>query len=105
MTTRSRTRPVVLAVSSSGGHWVQMQRLAPAFTGAEVHYATTDATAAGQSGDNRVHVFPDANAAGMGEDPQWLYSIGFEASELFGEDAETNSTVMIDCWEPYLERA
>ena len=61
MTTRSRTRPVVLAVSSSGGHWVQMQRLAPAFAGAEVHFATTDASAAGQTGAARVHVYPDAN--------------------------------------------
>lgn len=61
MTTRKRLRPVVLAVSSSGGHWVQMQRLAPAFAGAEVHYATTDPTAAGQAGASRVHVFPDAN--------------------------------------------
>jgi UDP-N-acetylglucosamine:LPS N-acetylglucosamine transferase len=61
MKSPTRTRPVVLAVSSSGGHWVQMQRLAPAFTGAEVHYATTDPTAAGQAGASRVHVFPDAN--------------------------------------------
>ncbi|MDU8913708.1 UDP-N-acetylglucosamine--LPS N-acetylglucosamine transferase [Aestuariicoccus sp. MJ-SS9] len=61
MTNRFRTRPVVLAVSSSGGHWVQMQRLVPAFSGAEVHFATTDATAADQADGRRVHVFPDAN--------------------------------------------
>lgn len=54
-------RPVVLAVSSGGGHWVQMQRLTPAFAGAEVHYATTDATAADQIGEARLHVYPDAN--------------------------------------------
>jgi hypothetical protein len=46
MPDRNRTRPVILAVSSGGGHWVQMQRLAPAFAGADLHYATTDATAA-----------------------------------------------------------
>jgi len=38
-----------------------MQRLAPAFSGAEVHYATTDATAADQVGAARLHVYPDAN--------------------------------------------
>lgn len=57
----SRTRPVVLAVSSGGGHWVQMQRLTPAFAGAEVHFATTDASAATGADAARVHVFPDAN--------------------------------------------
>ncbi len=61
MTNHTRTRPVVLAVSSGGGHWVQMQRLAPAFAGAALHFATTDATAAGQAGAGRVHVYPDAN--------------------------------------------
>lgn len=61
MPNRTRTRPVILAVSSGGGHWVQMQRLAPAFSGADVHYATTDRTVAAQIGEARVHVFPDAN--------------------------------------------
>ncbi len=58
---KKKSRPVVLAVSSGGGHWVQMQRLAPAFSGAEVHYATTDATAIEMAGSSRVHVYPDAN--------------------------------------------
>ena len=57
-----RTRPVVLAVSSGGGHWIQMLRLAPAFDGAEVHFATTDPSAAGQVAPAPLHVFPDANA-------------------------------------------
>ncbi len=55
-------------------------------------------------GIHGYHVFPDSNAAGKGEDPQWLYNVAFEASELFGENADANSSVMIDCWEPYLER-
>ena len=54
-------QPVVLAVASGGGHWVQMRRLAPAFAGAEVHYATTDVSAADQVGASRLHVYPDAN--------------------------------------------
>jgi UDP-N-acetylglucosamine:LPS N-acetylglucosamine transferase len=61
MPTPSETRPVILAVSSGGGHWVQMQRLSRAFEGAEVHYATTDASVAAAIGPAHVHVFPDAN--------------------------------------------
>ncbi|MEQ9695962.1 UDP-N-acetylglucosamine--LPS N-acetylglucosamine transferase [Shimia sp. SDUM112013] len=56
-----RSRPVVLAVSSAGGHWTQMQRLAPAFSGADLHYATTDKTARAHVGAARLHVYPDAN--------------------------------------------
>ena len=58
---QNRTRPVVLAVSSGGGHWVQMQRLAPAFSGADVHFATTDATATERVRASDLHVYPDAN--------------------------------------------
>ena len=50
-----------------------------------------------------AHVFPDANAQGLGEDPQWLYSVRFDAHELWGPDT-TASAVHADCWEPYLER-
>jgi UDP-N-acetylglucosamine:LPS N-acetylglucosamine transferase len=37
---RSTSRRV-LAVASSGGHWVQLRRLAPAFDGHDVAYLTT----------------------------------------------------------------
>jgi len=49
-----------------------------------------------------VHVFADANAAGRGEDPQWLYSVEFKANELWGADT-TAASVHVDLWEPYLE--
>ncbi len=52
-----------------------------------------------------VHVFPDSNAAGNGEDPKWLYSVEFSARELWGEDANESDTVVADCWEPYLDPA
>ena len=54
-------RPVILAVSSGGGHWVQMRCLAPAFEGAEVHYATTDASASDIIDGSQLHIYPDAN--------------------------------------------
>ncbi len=52
-----------------------------------------------------IHVFPDANALGHGEAPQWLYGVCFAGTELWGEDSNPSLTVMVDLWEPYLEPA
>ena len=49
-----------------------------------------------------AHVFPDTNAIGLGEQPQWLYTVRFDASELWGKDT-TAASVSVDCWEPYLD--
>jgi nitrile hydratase len=49
-----------------------------------------------------AHVYPDSNAVGRGEDPQWLYTVRFEARDLWGADT-TASAVYVDLWEPYLE--
>ena len=51
------------------------------------------------------HVFPDSNATGAGENPQWLYSVRFDGRELWGEGADPSVKVSIDAWEPYLEKA
>ncbi|MUL66198.1 nitrile hydratase subunit beta [Mycobacterium sp. CBMA 234] len=51
------------------------------------------------------HVYPDTNARGLGEQPQWLYTVEFTGTELFGEAAEAGATVSIDAFEPYLEPA
>jgi nitrile hydratase len=51
------------------------------------------------------HVFPDANAHGAGEDPQWLYTVRFAARELFGPDGDPAAAVSVDAFEPYLEPA
>jgi nitrile hydratase subunit beta len=50
-----------------------------------------------------VHVFADAHALGLGEHPQWLYTVVFSARELWGADAARSQSVSIDAWEPYLE--
>ncbi len=50
-----------------------------------------------------VFVFPDANAHGRGENPQWLYTVRFTARELWGAEADARSSVTIDAFEPYLE--
>jgi nitrile hydratase subunit beta len=52
-----------------------------------------------------AHVFPDANAAGQGEAPQWLYTVRFAARELWGQAADADVTVSVDAWESYLEPA
>jgi nitrile hydratase beta subunit len=49
------------------------------------------------------HVFPDSNAARRQEDPQWLYTVCFDARELWGESADPTSKVSVEAWEPYLE--
>jgi nitrile hydratase len=48
-------------------------------------------------------VFPDTNAEGRGENPQWVYAVRFEARELFGSGAEPNASVYVDLFESYLE--
>ncbi|MBW9062445.1 nitrile hydratase subunit beta [Rhizobium herbae] len=50
-------------------------------------------------------VFPDDNAHGKGENPQWVYTVVFDAGEVWGEGADPSLTVSIDAWESYLERA
>ena len=49
-------------------------------------------------------VFPDDNAHGQGENPQWVYTVVFDAGEIWGEGADPTLTVSIDAWESYLER-
>lgn len=38
----SANKPKILALSSGGGHWVQLLRLRPAFEGCETTFATVD---------------------------------------------------------------
>jgi nitrile hydratase subunit beta len=57
---------------------------------------------------NRVHgtfVYPDTIAHGLGEQPQPLYSVRFDAVELWGPTASARDNLYIDLWEDYLENA
>jgi len=49
------------------------------------------------------HVFPDSAAVGVGDNPQWLYTVVFSARELWGEAADPEVTVSIEAFEPYLQ--
>jgi nitrile hydratase len=56
----------------------------------------------------RVHgsfIFPDSNAHGQGEQSHPLYSVRFDAAELWGVSAEARAPVHVDLWERYLEPA
>ncbi|WCK55641.1 nitrile hydratase subunit beta [Aneurinibacillus sp. Ricciae_BoGa-3] len=50
-----------------------------------------------------AHVFPDDNAHGRGENPQYLYRVRFDATELWG--VKRSETVYVDLWESYLKPA
>lgn len=50
-----------------------------------------------------AHVFPDSNAAGLGEAPQWLYNVRFTGREIWGDAADPTVTVSVDAWESYLD--
>lgn len=53
------------------------------------------------------HVFADTHALGLGEQPQWLYTVAFAGASLWGDDGarEAGLVVSIDAWEPYLQPA
>ena len=52
-----------------------------------------------------VHDFHDSVPKGSKAQPQPVYNIRFDASELWGESAETNESLYIDMWESYLNPA
>lgn len=56
---KSRTR--VLAISSGGGHWVQLLRLRPAFADCDVLYATVRSDYAGDVHGEQFRLVRDCN--------------------------------------------
>jgi nitrile hydratase beta subunit len=51
-----------------------------------------------------AHVFADAHATGRGEQANWLYTVAFDAHDLW-PDAARGVRVSVDAWEPYMEKA
>ncbi|MGH1360131.1 MAG: nitrile hydratase subunit beta [Burkholderiaceae bacterium] len=49
-----------------------------------------------------AHVLPDEHARTGAEAPEWLYSVSFDAHEVFGAET-TADALYVDCWESYLE--
>jgi len=86
------------------GDWVRTNADAPQ------HHTRLPGYARGKRGFvervHGAHVFADAHARGLGEQPQWLYTVAFEAQELWGAAAPAQASVVsVDAWEPYLEPA
>jgi nitrile hydratase len=51
-------------------------------------------------------IYPDSAGNGRGEDPKHVYTVVFDAADLWGaEAAEGKGSVSFDVWEPYLEKA
>jgi UDP-N-acetylglucosamine:LPS N-acetylglucosamine transferase len=55
------SRPKLIALASGGGHWVQLQRLRPAFKDFETVYVSMFESYADQVVGNRVYTVPDAS--------------------------------------------
>ena len=54
-------RKKVMLVASTGGHWVQLNRLLPAFSGHETIFVTTDSKYRETVGASRFLLVPDAS--------------------------------------------
>lgn len=96
-TARAATAPAAFAV----GQAVQLR------ADAVPHHTRLPGYARGKRGRieslHGMHVFADSHAQGLGEQPQWLYTVVFDGHELWGADAAPGLTVSIDAWQPYLE--
>jgi len=84
------------------GQWVH--------TSAEVppHHSRLPGYARGKRGViervHGAHVFADTHARGLGEQPQWLYTVAFDERELWGGNTPAQqSRVSVEIWESYLE--
>lgn len=69
------------------------------------HHTRLPAYVAGHVGTiehvHGAHVLPDTNAHGLGEQPEWLYTVVFDATDLW-DDADAGQKVSVDAWESYL---
>jgi nitrile hydratase len=52
-----------------------------------------------------AHVLPDANAHGLGECPEPLYTVAFAAADLWGAAERPGDEVTLDLWQSYLAPA
>lgn len=49
-------------------------------------------------------IYPDTAGNGLGDCPEHVYTVRFDARELWGKDgAEPNESVYFDVWDPYIE--
>lgn len=85
------------------GDWVRTRAEAPA------HHQRIPAYARGRVGRiahlHGSHVFAETNAQGLGEQPQPLYTVVFDARTLWGDEAAPGHQISIDAWDSTLAPA
>ena len=72
------------------------------------HTRLPDYVAGKQGTVTKLHpaeVLPDSAAHDMGERPQHVYCVGYDAQTLWGNEADPNATVHVDLYECYLTAA
>jgi nitrile hydratase subunit beta len=96
-------RPAMAPARFAVGQAVRM------FAGAVPHHTRLPAYVRGKRGViehvHGAHVFADAHASGLGEQPHWLYTVAFEGAELWHDERPGSLTVSVDAWEPYMVAA
>jgi len=65
----------VLALSSSGGHWLELLRTRDAFRGSDVAWSCTRMDCAGDVAPDRFHVIPDVNRRGLHRVPMVAWAV------------------------------
>ena len=55
--------------------------------------------------DHGAFILPDTNAHGRGKNPESVYTVRFDAREVWGEQAAVRDSIYLDLWESYLEPA
>lgn len=88
---RVRARLPTRNVSIAGGH-TRLPAYAAGHTGRILEH-------------HGAHVLPDSNAHFLGEAPEPLYTVAFDAADLWGTAVSDRDEVMLDLWESYLEKA
>lgn len=85
------------------GDWVRTRAEVPA------HHQRIPGYARGRVGRishlHGLHVFAESNAQGLGEQPEPLYTVVFEARNLWGDAAAAGHQVSIDAWDSTLTPA
>ena len=101
-------RPSDIAVEFVPGDRVRTRRPAANAFVAGGH-TRLPAYAAGATGRilrvHGTHILPDANAHGLGEQPEPLYAVVFDASELWANPEHPRDQVVLDLWQSYVEPA
>lgn len=101
-------RPSDVAVEFAPGDRVRTRRPAANAFVAGGH-TRLPAYAAGATGRilrvHGTHILPDANAHGLGEHPEPLYAVAFDASELWANPEHPRDQVILDLWQSYMEPA